>query len=427
MNIKKSMLFVIVNIIVVMMLIGCGNIGEKGGKEKIEKLDNLKPISEVSKSAYNDLQEAKSRNGKLTYGEIKPYCPDVDTVYDIKVYMTGTYKNIDNEKDMLTEQLAISEVLLGKSIEELDMECFETVYYGLIEKGDYSSFEEFKNDVKINENLEPSYLYYSEQDETKLLSSAIQSNLYDITFFRGKCYEAMYNYRMVHESGITTLTQPKFVCETVKTYYVYSDSDNFEDKWKLADGELSVREGIDFVENYLNNELHSEMELEGCNEEVKLKVESIDVIQINENYYCFRYKIRREIGGVVFPSADDGVHAGSLGIWYDMSDSYQIEKNSVDMYMGSSRRLQFDKLNETSEILTLSDTIAILESNIGLNSEYTVQGIELGYMSSLNYEQTEGEGTVCWVFRCINELDGWITEFYVNAQTGEIKTNSCLP
>ena len=431
MEMKKVKLLVMVNIIMCMVLTGCSSTGKNTSaedeQESIKKLENLKSISEVSKSVYDDLQEGKNRNGSLIYEEIKPYCPETDTVYDIKIDMTENYKGIDNEKDMLTEQFAISEFLLGKPLEELDIDCFETRYYNLAEKGDYKSFEAFKNDLQKNEKREPSFLSYLEQDETKLLASYIERSMYGMTFGRGKCYEAMHDYRMVHESGITTLTQPRFVCETVKKYYIYSEEENLEDKWKLADGEMSVREGIDFVENYLNNELYDELKLEGCNEEVKLRVESVEVIKINENYYCFRYKIRWEVGGVVFPTADDGYSLGGIDIWYDISDGYQVERNNLDMYMGNSRILKFDKLNETNKILPLSEAIKIIENNIGLNSKYTVKGIELGYMALLNKEQTEGTGTACWIFSCVNELDGWITEFYVNAQTGEIKTNARHP
>ncbi|MDE5780636.1 MAG: hypothetical protein K2I03_04065 [Lachnospiraceae bacterium] len=431
MSMKKVTLLIIANIIVAMVLSGCSSMGKntsaEGERESIKKLENLKPISEVSQSAYNDLQEAKSRNGSLIYEEIKPYCPETDTVYDIKLSRTVAYKNIDNEKDMLTEQFAITESLLGKSLEELDMECFETNYYNIAEKGNYKSFEEFKNDSQENEKREPSFLSYAEHDETKCYAEYITMSMDSITFNHSKCYEAMHDYRMVHESGITTLTQPRFVCETVKTYYVYDENVSLEDKWNLADGEMSVGEGIDFVENYLNNELYNELKIEGCNKEVKLRVESVDVIKINENYYCFRYRLRWEIGGAVFQAANDGYSVGSMDIWYDVSDGYQVERNCLDMYMGNIRGLKYEKLNETNEILPLSEAIKIIESNIGDNSKYTINGIELGYMALLNNEQTEGTGTVCWVFRCVNELDGLITEFYINAQTGEIKTNSRHP
>ena len=36
--------------------------------------------------------------------------------------------------------------------------------------------------------------------------------------------------------------------------------------------------------------------------------------------------------------------------------------------------------------------------------------------------QEEGNATVCWYFNCVNEQDNALTEFYVNARTGDIKT-----
>lgn len=391
-------------------------------EDKIQMSPDVMPISEVSKNALSDMQEAGKTSTKLNFNNIIPYCPDVKSVADIHYInysLTGDFfKGITNEKDMLELQFEVIGKLLNKDYEELKIECFESGYYNLAEKGDYTSFEEFMNDEE-NEKREPKWLAYCEHTEDYLEVSEFPAEGNRISFNKGKCYELNYENRMNVSDGITTATEPDTVCEMVAEYYVYEENDRLEEKWKLLDGEMSVKEGIELAETYVNNII----ELDGDYENVSLKVANVEVYKIDENLYCYRYGIRKSIANVLFRYFSGGSIA-AMDLDTDSSYLYQVEKDEFDIYEGSTRRVKYENINESSSIIPLGKAIELLETNLGNNSQYQVEAVELGYLAL--YEdymtQAEGNATVCWYFKCINELDKCITEFYVNAFTGEVKT-----
>ena len=127
----------------------------KSGKERIEQSSDVRSISEVSKNAKKDLENAKKTSKKLKFDDITPYCPDVDSVFHLRAYDRGCYKDIDNEKEMLKEEISFIERMLGKKWSELDKADMESGYFNIANKGKYKSFQEFFEDDEENEKREP--------------------------------------------------------------------------------------------------------------------------------------------------------------------------------------------------------------------------------------------------------------------------------
>ena len=393
-----------------------------GTKEKKVNLSgDVKPISEVSESAITDMQAVKNYSEHFEFEDIIPYCPNLSAVSGLYYTYSKNYKNITNEKEMLDQQKIFMEKVFSKSISDFNINCFEIVnYWSIDKKENYSNVEEFLKDDKENSKREPSDFGFIDQDEKHLIQFYIPSSFNNLSMAKGKCYELCYKNRMNEKDGLTTLTQPRFVCEKVADYYVHENNSRLDDKWNLADGEISVKDGINFAEKYIDDLAR----LDGENEDVKLKIAYVEVYKVEENLYCFRYKIRRDIGGVLCSSLDNGASIGNVNLDYDIADAYQIEKKEIDMYDGPTKILKCKKENESKLILPLDKAIELLEKNVGNNSKYLVKAIELGYLSLVDdaNKQDEGHATVCWYFKCINEQDNMITEFYINAMTGEINT-----
>ena len=166
------------------------------------------------------------------------------------------------------------------------------------------------------------------------------------------------------------------------------------------------------------------LELDGESEDVKLKVAYVEVYQISDTVFAFRYKMRRSIDEVLCQTLDAGSSVSSPSLNYDMIDAYQVETDTIDMYQGPTKIFRYTKTNQTDAILPLGKAIELLEKSLGDNSNYCVYGVELGYLNTYvdSMTQEEGNATVCWYFNCVNEQDNALTEFYVNARTGDIKT-----
>lgn len=401
----------------------CLNIysGKSTNEIKYDNSNEVLNLTEVHKCVMQDLDNCKKRSNKLKFEDIIPYCPDVKTVSDIHYSLPDYYKEIKSEKDMLSVQIPFIEKLLGAKMTELNFLHFQSGYDELIKQGKYKDFLEFMSDDKENENREPQWLAYLEQDEKHLQYAEIVNPLFkSVVFNRGKCYELNYENRMKEQDGLTMLTQPRFVCEKVAEYYVYGNQGELDKTWKLSDGEISVKDGVQFAEEYLENLL----ELDGESEDVKLKVAYVEVYQISDTVFAFRYKMRRSIDEVLCQTLDAGSSVSSPSLNYDMIDAYQVETDTIDMYQGPTKIFRYTKTNQTDAILPLGKAIELLEKSLGDNSNYCVYGVELGYLNTYvdSMTQEEGNATVCWYFNCVNEQDNALTEFYVNARTGDIKT-----
>ena len=401
----------------------CLNIysGKSTNEIKYDNSNEVLNLTEVHKCVMQDLDNCKKRSNKLKFEDIIPYCPDVKTVSDIHYSLPDYYKEIKSEKDMLSVQIPFIEKLLGAKMTELNFLHFQSGYDELIKQGEYKDFLEFMSDDKENENREPQWLAYLEQDEKHLQYAEIVNPLFkSVVFNRGKCYELNYENRMKEQDGLTMLTQPRFVCEKVAEYYVYGNQGELDKTWKISDGEISVKDGVQFAEEYLENLL----ELDGESEDVKLKVAYVEVYQISDTVFAFRYKMRRSIDEVLCQTLDAGSSVSSPSLNYDMIDAYQVETDTIDMYQGPTKIFRYTKTNQTDAILPLGKAIELLEKSLGDNSNYCVYGVELGYLNTYvdSMTQEEGNATVCWYFNCVNEQDNALTEFYVNARTGDIKT-----
>ncbi len=430
--------FIYIAALVLILSMGCfffyGKSGEdkrETGKEKenIKISADVRPISEVSKTAQTDYERAKTKSRKLTFDNITPYCPDLESVSDIFYTLPkkGTYKGITDEKDMLEEQLKFMEDMLGKSVEELNPEGFESGYYNLMDRNGYQSFEEFLHDDEVNKKREPRYLSYVEQDETYLKDVTVTENFYRIVFERGRVYELNYENRMEDEHGNTTsimLNKSQRVAE----YYAYENDGRLDDRWKLEDGELSVREGIAFTEKYLDKLF----QIDGANQDITHKVCYVYVYDLGNGIYTFQYNIRRCIKGVLIPTWNPDAGMAQLNLDTDSIEGGQVQTKTLDSYMGRTKMCYCEVKNTYTSMLPLGKAIEILEAKLGNNSEYRVQAIELGYLptgvSPDNYGgvttlNLDGgvDATVCWYFRCKNEQDNVITEFFVNVETGELK------
>ena len=401
----------------------CLNIysGKSTNEIKYDNSNEVLNLTEVHKCVMQDLDNCKKRSNKLKFEDIIPYCPDVKTVSDIHYSLPDYYEEIKSEKDMLSVQIPFIEKLLGAKMTELNFLHFQSGYDELIKQGKYKDFLEFMSDDKENENREPQWLAYLEQDEKHLQYAEIVNPLFkSVVFNRGKCYELNYENRMKEQDGLTMLTQPRFVCEKVAEYYVYGNQGELDKTWKISDGEISVKDGVQFAEEYLENLL----ELDGESEDVKLKVAYVEVYQISDTVFAFRYKMRRSIDEVLCQTLDAGSSVSSPSLNYDMIDAYQVETDTIDMYQGPTKIFRYTKTNQTDAILPLGKAIELLEKSLGDNSNYCVYGVELGYLNTYvdSMTQEEGNATVCWYFNCVNEQDNALTEFYVNARTGDIKT-----
>lgn len=403
-------------LVISLTLTSCSS--ERSGVEKNETLpamavdvsEDAVTLDEVRACLEEDIRLATQEYDNLKLENVVPIITNRNKVYDIQYYQLDTYKDIQDEKEMYDEQMKLIKYYLGDNLKK---EYFVCDYTDV--EGKYHSFEEFEQVLQQGEKLEPVGMAYFYETKDDIQYAELQRTLANVFFYRGEVYRSI---PIEAKQKLEGATQARFLCDTVAEYDTGRDEERFDDTYQLKDKEISIREGIDFVEEFLNDKLG----IEG-NDDIKLKVIGVEVIKITDEYYCYRYKIVREINGLLKVHLDEASPVSDVNISYDMSDAYMIYSDEVDMYFGRTRRLNYDLKNETDRIITLGKALELISDNIGYNSNYQVAGITLGYLDILtdNGYGNEGIMTASWVIEAINELDNSITEFYVNARNGEIK------
>lgn len=372
-------------------------------------------VAEVIVNIDSDFQEAKKKYTNLKMDNIRPYCTNVTTVSDIEYYKLKNYKGINDPIELYNELLSLIHIYLGEDLKEENFLCD---FYSDLWIGDnrYDSFLEYKEALVSGKEKEVSGLAY--RDEVgleKYIFADLQRTLAGIIFNKGAIYNAisMETKEAAERPGLATA---EALCERVASYHVNQIDSNLDDVYPLKNGKLSIRDSIAFVEDYLNHKTGVLV-----NNSVKLKVVTVDVYKICEEYYCYRFRVTREILGLTKVCIDNGVIRNNTGLNFDLSECYIMYTDEVDTYAGESGILEFQKINEMDEMLPLSEALRIISNNIGENSSYEVKNISLGYM-----DREEKEGDVMgrmyasWIIECGNLQDSLDTIFYVNVNTGAI-------
>lgn len=418
---KKIMSFFLICIVLSsVFLYGCSSENAVGGIGESEKIkpsleDKKVFVSEVVGNLESDFQEAKKKYMNLKMDNIRPYCTEVTTVSDIEYYRMQNYKGITDPIELYEELLALIKLNLGENLKEENFLCD---FYSDLRIGDnrYNSFLEYKEALFSGKEKEVSGLAYRDEVgmETHIFAE-LQRTVGSIIFNKGEIYKAipMEVKEAAERPGLTTASA---LCEKVATYHVNHIDSNLDDVYPLKNGEMSIRDSITFVEDYLNHKTGVEI-----SENVKFKVITVDVYKICEEYYCYRYRITREILGLIKACIDSGTIRVNTGLNFDLSEAYILYTDEVDKYTGESGVLEYKAINEMDKILPLSEALRIVSSNIGENSSYEIKNISLGYM-----DRTEKDGDVVgkmyasWIIECGNLQDSLDTIFYVNVNTGAV-------
>lgn len=406
-------------ILVLLFFVGCSPEVSPNREMKEEMNDKINYKTETIQSVYenivSDLEEATKNYTNMKIENIVPYCPAVDKIYELKDTPAKCYNGITDEKEMLDFQIGLAVQWLG---EDLKRERFETGYCHMGNKEQYASFQEFWDALEEGEQLEPSWFCYPhsslflENGEPPVLDSPKDYRVFEVN----KDLE-----NIIYEKGEVSFNNMHAESNLIKSYYLRNKDCNLDDVYSLQDGEISIREAIDFVENYVNEEIP----LEGKDADVNLKVETVNVYK-NEYGYCLGFKIQKEILNVLWPQNGPGDFDTGYVARYDLSNVYMIRKNDIDIFDCDTRILSYEKVKEITEIIPLDTALEIVSTKIGGNSVYTIQKIELAYQQELRLldpKQQADEIMPCWFIKGYNQQDNKETAFFVNAVTGGLKVS----
>lgn len=390
-------------------------------KEKQREI-KTEPLHAVSEKVLTDFETAKTKYTNLKFKNITPVCPNLDSVYELKDTPWTYYKGITTDKEIYEESYRLFSHWMG---EELNQNRIETDYYNMREP-QYPSFQAYLDALESGVELKPSsafvYLHGSlyecvAKDEvlpgTQEYGKGGETypSMERIIFNKGRSH--LYDFEL-GEDGETPAVD-------IKSYYVYNSDDNLDDVYPLLNGEISIRDAIAFTENYLNNELG----LEGEDDNIFLKVESVHVKKCN-GVYRLSLQLRRELLGVLCPAHGPGDYNNGYVNDSDYCYANMFETDSLDSYHGLTRISSYEKSTEYNEVISLDTALELVSKRVGKNSTFTTEKIEFSYQNEAPWDSANDDNLIrpCWYIEGVNSQCDLTTAYFVDAITGEIRVST---
>lgn len=310
-----------------------------------------------------------------------------DSVYKLKLKYPVTYQNMEL-KEVLQVQVNTLKAFYG---DKLDMDYV----YDQSVAGDkfYIAEKQIKNGTYSKEQLP--YLVYHKDEYHAQVDAGISALWMDVGL-----------------DGITEMNNSKTL-ETI--YYPYDTEEKLQDTYKTENGTLSVKEGIEKVETYFNENFpiaQTEKELH--------RVVNAKIVEKEDKNHAFQFALTREYDGVKFESAISGTMAYNLDERVDLTDAIMDGNGSVLYFSGYCCNTNY--IEEKSFTTILSPTVAMqrIADKIGENSEYEVNSMGLIYAEREKEDCDYNVATPVWQVTVTNKVDQKKTYFYVNVENGEV-------
>ena len=203
------------------------------------ELDILYDLETVKKNCERDI--AKAANGKynnLKLSNVVVDIDDIDELYQIDVEGNDDYRN----KSMV-ENFELVKATINKFFgDDFDLSVVDVTFFDINEQPlEPMSFE--KVDEKILNKKEVGSKYFLAFGDARKNDGKgflqIDSNLVSVWFSRGNIQA----------------TFPMYAYDIKQVYNLTINKSKNSDVIHLSDGDITIKAAVDFVENYLNNDL----------------------------------------------------------------------------------------------------------------------------------------------------------------------------
>lgn len=353
---------------------------------------DFKPISEIREIFPQTVEELKTREfDNFDFSNADFSFPEIDNIYELSLDpFLG--KSAQEIYDFFSASLET--LMPGKYSEEMKM---NTIFFwdGKNPDGTYQTIK----DYEPTDDTWPAFI--TEDCYFEMHNGVIRwFDNADLMRYRGE--EGAPGMRTM----ITNSDQLKLFITDL----------NSTDKFELIDGEISVKDAVEFVDNYLATMNFSPYELSA-----RKKAVAVSVLDIGNGKYGYNFITTPEYKNVLFD-------------YYEMQGGDSVEHlendyddRRYDSMPGQIGMIETDKIcnfafpaydqsitetaNYTS-IITLERAAEIVTEFYSQSMNFDVKRVQVVYLSS--YDKAEP----CWKF--LMENNGWLYNTFVDMGSGEV-------
>ena len=369
------------------------------------KLDRVYDLETVKKNCERDI--AKAANGKYNNLKLSNVVVDIDDIDEL--YQIDVEENDDYRNKSMVENFELVKATINKFFgDDFDLSVVDVTFFDINEQPlEPMSFE--KVDEKILNKKEVGSKFFlafgdaRENDGKGFLQ--IDSNLVSVWFSRG-------NIQATH---------PMYSYDIKQVYNLTINKSEITDVVHLSDGEITIKDAVDFVENYLNNDLPYEKNKEFIYEVAEVRV--LDVDGQDALGFC----VRKQYKNIPFDYVD-AMTSGEFNsiYWDDRGQLCMIKKGEIDNIwgLGGDRYNVIKSTDKIEKIISVDGALQAMSKEIGDNSVNDVYGIELIYQfteDSKDNTLAEYSGRIKWKITSRNQNDDKDTLFYVDVESGKVE------
>ena len=369
------------------------------------KLDRVYDLETVKKNCERDI--AKAANGKYNNLKLSNVVVDIDDIDEL--YQIDVEENDDYRNKSMVENFELVKATINKFFgDEFDLSVVDITFFDINEQP-LEPMPFVKVDEIILNKKESGSKYFlafgdaRENDGKGFLQ--IDSNLVSVWFSRG-------NIQATH---------PMYSYDVKQVYNLTIDKSEITDVVHLSDGEITIKDAVDFVENYLNNDLPYVK-----NQEFVYEVAEVRVLDV-DGQDALGFCVRKQYKNIPFDYVD-AVTSGEFNsiYWDDRGQLCMIKKGEIDNIcgLGGDRYNVIKSTDKIEKIISVDGALQAVSKEIGDNSVYDVYGIELIYQfteDSKDNTLAEYSGRIKWKITSRNQNDDKDTLFYVDVESGKVE------
>ena len=383
----------VIFMILTFMISGCNSEKELDEKSKFFSMEMVRnEMDDTMEKAYNGEYE------NLSFAKFEPVITEENEVADITETATQAgmeEKTIEESVDEQYKWLCeiAGEKLDKKKVKDFKCELSLEQVEKKIEEGTYPEASGKEYGYKLPN------LIYIEEDEKGNTKKYFSAN-------SGKC-------EFVAQFGTVAYGED---VEFVKEYYANATDGSLEDTYELEDGECTIKEAIQWAENYEN-----EGKPFSLGKDIKIIASKVRVYKRKNGTYALNIGMKRSYKGVTFQNAYQGTGVSATTFDFDMCEVTMVNKICPDNVEGMGGNEMIEEVQIYSKIITLDRVFSILNDKIGKNTDCIVVSAELSY--SMHGEEREMSehygycdvchGTAAWKVEVKNQVDDKITIFYI--------------
>lgn len=369
------------------------------------ELDILYDLETVKKNCESDI--AKAANGKynnLKMSNVIVEIDSIDELYQIDVEVNDDYRN----KSMVENFELVKTTINNFFGDEFDLSVVDITFFDINEQPLEPMPFVKVDEIILNKKESGSKFFLAFGDARKNDGKGflqIDSNLVNVWFSRG-------NIQATH---------PMYSYDVKQVYNLTIDKSEITDVVHLSDGEITIKDAVNFVENYLNNDLPYEK-----NEEFVYEVAEVRVLDV-DGQDALGFCVRKQYKNIPFDYVD-AVTSGEFNstYWDDRGQLCMIKTGEIDNIcgLGGDRYNVIKSTDKIEKIISVDGALQAVSKEIGDNSVYDVYGIELIYQFTEDSEDNtlaKYSGRIKWKITSRNQNDDKETLFYVDVESGKVE------